>query len=118
MSVNTTNAYGQITISNDAIAEVAGSSALECYGIIDIHSKGGAMTGGVSELLNKKKLSRWVKVQTKGDRIYIDLYVAMKYGVSIEAVSQTLRKTVKYDVEKFTGMLVDTVNVNVTGVRV
>ena len=56
MSVNTTNAYGKITISNDAIAEVAGSSALECYGIIDIHSKGGAMTGGVSELMKKKKL--------------------------------------------------------------
>lgn len=116
MSVNTVNAYGQITISDSAIAEVAGSSALECYGVVDIQSKG--MSGSVSELLKKKKLSRWVKVQTKGDRIYIDLYVAMKYGVSIDAVSQTLRKTVKYDVEKFTGMVVDTVNVNVIGVRV
>lgn len=115
MSVNTVNAYGQISISNEAIAEVAGSSALECYGVIDTHASSGM---SVSELLKKKKLSRWVKVQTKGDRIFIDLYVAMKYGVSIDAVSQTLRKTVKYDVEKFTGMVVDTVNVNVTGIRV
>ena len=55
---------------------------------------------------------------TNGDRIFIDLYVVMKYGVSIDAVAQTLKKTVKYDVEEFTGMVVDTVNVNVIGIRV
>lgn len=59
-----------------------------------------------------------MRVLTNGDRIFIDLYVVMKYGVSIDAVAQTLKKTVKYDVEKFTGMVVDTVNVNVIGVRV
>ena len=61
---------------------------------------------------------RGVRVLTNGDRIFIDLYVVMKYGVSIDAVAQTLKKTVKYDVEKFTGMVVDTVNVNVLGIRV
>ena len=59
-----------------------------------------------------------MRVLTYGDRIFIDLYVVMKYGVSIDAVAQTLKKTVKYDVEKFTGMVVDTVNVNVIGIRV
>ena len=59
-----------------------------------------------------------MRVLTNGDRIFIDLYVVMKYGVSIDAVAQTLKKTVKYDVEKFTGMVVDTVNVNVLGIRV
>ena len=69
-------------------------------------------------MLKKKKNSRGVRVLTNGDRIFIDLYVVMKYGVSIDAVAQTLKKTVKYDVEKFTGMVVDTVNVNVLGIRV
>lgn len=36
MSVNTVNAYGRITVTEEAIAEVAGSSALECYGIVDL----------------------------------------------------------------------------------
>ena len=42
----------------------------------------------------------------------------IKYGLSIEAVSQSLRRAVKYNVERFTGMVVDDINVNVVGVRV
>ena len=116
MSVNTVNAYGRITVTEEAIAEVAGSSALECYGVVDFVPKN--LSDSFSDLLKKKKNSRGVRVLTNGDRIFIDLYVVMKYGVSIDAVAQTLKKTVKYDVEKFTGMVVDTVNVNVLGIRI
>ena len=116
MSVNTVNAYGRITVTEEAIAEVTGSSALECYGVVDLVPKN--LSDSFSDLLKKKKNSRGVRVFTNGDRIFIDLYVVMKYGVSIDAVAQTLKKTVKYDVEKFTGMVVDTVNVNVLGIRV
>lgn len=58
-----------------------------------------------------------VKVTTNGDRIYIDVYVIIKFGVSINAVAESLKESVKYRVEKFTGMIVDTVNVNVIGVK-
>ena len=116
MSVNTVNAYGRITVTEEAIAEVAGSSPLECYGIVDLVPK--KLSDSISDLLRKQKVSRGVRVLTNGDRIFIDLYVVMKYGVSIDAVAQTLKKTVKYDVEEFTGMVVDTVNVNVIGIRV
>ena len=90
MSVNTANAYGRITITEEAMAD----------------------------LFKRKRLSRGVRVLTSGDRIFIDLYVIIKYGVSIEAVAQSLKKSVKYDVERFTGMVVDTINVNVVGIRV
>ena len=90
MSVNTSNAYGKISISDLAIAKVASHTAMECYG---------------------------TKVTTSGNRIYIDVYVMMKYGVSINAVAESLKEAIKYKVEKFTGMIVDTVNVNVIGVK-
>ena len=41
----------------------------------------------------------------------------IKYGVSIEAVAESLKEAIKYKVENFTGMIVDTVNVNVTGLK-
>ena len=37
--------------------------------------------------------------------------------VSISAVADSLKKAVKYKVEQFTGMIVDTVNVNIIGVK-
>lgn len=41
----------------------------------------------------------------------------IKYGVSIEAVAESLKEGIKYKVERFTGMIVDTVNVNVVGLK-
>jgi uncharacterized alkaline shock family protein YloU len=41
----------------------------------------------------------------------------MKYSVSLQAVSEAMKKSVRYGVEKFTGMIVGDINVNVVGVK-
>jgi len=115
MSVNTTNAYGRISISDLAIAKVASQAAMESYGIVETVSR--RFTDSLSELLKKDAGGKGVKVTTSGNRIYIDVYVIIKYGVSINAVAESLKECIKYKVEKFTGMIVDTVNVNVIGVK-
>lgn len=116
MSVHTTNAYGKISITDEAIAQVAGYTALDCYGIVDLVPK--SLSDSISELFRKHSPSRGIKVITNGDRIFIDLYVILKYGVSIEAVAESIKKSVKYHVEQFTGMVVDSLNVNVVGIKV
>jgi len=115
MSVNTNNAYGKISISDLAIAKVASHTALESYGIVEMVSR--RFTDSVSALLKKEGGGRGIKVTTAGNRIYVDVYVVMKYGVSINAVAESLKEAIKYKVEVFTGMIVDTVNVNVLGVK-
>ncbi len=115
MSVNTSNAYGKISISDSAIAKVAKNAALECYGIVDTVSR--KISDSFSELLKKQPDGRGVKIVTSGDRIFIDVNVIIKYGVSINAVAESLKESIKYKVERFTGMIVDTVNVNIIGVK-
>ncbi len=115
MSVNTSNVYGKISISDSAIAKVAKNAALECYGIVDTVSR--RLSDSLSELLKKQTDGKGVKVVTSGDRIYITVNVIIKYGVSINAVAESLKEGVKYKVEKFTGMIVDTVDVNIIGVK-
>ena len=115
MAVNTNNAYGKISISDLAIAKVASHTAMESYGIVEMVSR--RFTDSFSHLLKKDGGGRGIKVTTAGNRIYIDVYVIIKYGVSINAVAESLREAIKYKVEAFTGMIVDTVNVNVIGVK-
>ena len=115
MSVNTNNAYGKISISDLAIAKVASHAAMECYGIVAIAHR--RIKGGLAELLKKASSGKGIKVTTSGNRIYVDLYVIVKYGVSINAVAESLKEAVKYKVERFAGMIVNTVNVNVIGVK-
>lgn len=116
MTVDTNNYYGKISISNDAIAVVAGYSALDCYGVVDLIAKN--LKDYLTELLRRKTYSKGVKISILDNRIFIDVYCILKYGVSISAVAESLKKSVKYSVENFTGMIVDTVNVHVVGVRV
>ena len=115
MSVNTNNAYGKISISDLAIAKVASHTAMESYGIVEMVSR--RFTDSLALLLKKDGGGRGVKVTTSGNRIYIDIYIIIKYGVSISAVADSLKEAVKYKVEAFTGMIVSTVNVNVIGVK-
>lgn len=115
MPVTTSNTYGKISISDEAIAKVAAHAALECYGIVEMVPR--TFMDSFSQLLKKETGGKGVKVVTSGDRIYIDIFVIIKFGVSISAVAESLKKAVKYKVEQFTGMIVDMVNVNILGVK-
>ena len=114
MSVSTSNANGKFSISDLAIAKVASQAAVESYGIVDTVSH--RFTDALAELLKRDAGGKGVKITTSGNRIFIDVYV-LKYGVSIEAVAEALKESVKYKVEHFTGMIVDTVNVNIVGLK-
>ena len=115
MSVNTKNAYGKISISDLAIAKVASHTAIESYGIVEMVSR--RFTDTLALLLKKDSEGRGIKVTTYSNRIFIDIYVVIKYGVSISAVADSLKEAIKYKVEAFTGMIVDTINVNVIDVK-
>lgn len=116
MAINTANSYGKISTSDEAISIVACHTALECYGVVDLVAK--KLSDNFAMLFKKQPLNKGVKVLTVDNKIYIDLFVILKYGVSIVAVAESLKRSVKYSVEEFTGMIVDSVNVNVLGVRV
>ena len=116
LTVDTNNYYGNISISDNAIRTVAGFVALDCYGVVDLVSK--SLKDSAREFFKKESYSKGVSVNHIDNRIFIDIHCILKYGVSISAVAESLKKSVKYTIENFTGMIVDTVNVHVVGVRV
>ena len=115
MGVSTTNYYGRIYITDEAIAQVAGSLALNSIGIAELVSK--KFSDSLSDIFKKSRTSRGVRVLTNEDKVYIELFVYVKYGMSIENVSQILKKEIQHGIEEFTGMIVETINVNVVGVK-
>ena len=115
MSLSTTNKYGNITISDDAIAIIVNKVAKECYGVYDLVSR--RLSDSLLLLFKKEPLQKGVKLVTTQSRIYIDLYVILNAGVNREAVINSLTKTVIYHVETFSGLIVKAVNVHVVGSR-
>jgi len=115
MSVNTSNIYGKISISDKAIAKLVSHACFESYGVVGLDSY--RFIDSLKELFRKKDSTKGVIITTVGDRIYINLSIIIKFGVSISAVAESLKEVVKYKVEKFTGMIVDTIDINIIGVK-
>ena len=107
---------GEVLIDSDVLAKDAGSSAVECFGIVGMASI--SMKDGIVKLLRKDSLSHGVNVIVEGNKITIDLHIIVAYGVSISAVAENLISNVKYKVEEFTGLEVEKINIFVEGVRV
>jgi len=115
MALHTKNIFGNITVSDDAVAIVVGKVARECYGVADLVSR--RFSDSVLTLFNKVSVSKGVKLVTVDNRIFIDLYVLIADGLNSSAVAESLKSTVIYHVEKFTGMRVKSVEVHVVGLK-
>jgi uncharacterized alkaline shock family protein YloU len=116
MGQMTRTEYGSIEISGEALATIAGATAVRCYGIVGMVPKGWRQ--GMAEILGRDALNQGVDVNLEGDEVKIDLYVIMSYGVRIAEVASSIMETVMYEIEKVTGLRPAEINVNVTGVRV
>lgn len=108
--------FGKVLIDTDVIAIYAGSVAVECFGIVGMAAVN--MKDGLVRLLKRDYLNHGINVTLNDNKITLDFHVIVSYGVSISTVSDNLISTVKYQVEEFTGMEIEKINIFVEGVRV
>ncbi|MCU6339354.1 Asp23/Gls24 family envelope stress response protein [Enterobacter quasiroggenkampii] len=105
------NKYGgNIQISDDVVATIAGLAALETPGIA-------AMSGGLSDdwvkMLSGKNVQKGVSVKVGEVEAAIDLRVIVVYGMKIHEVCHQLQVNIRDAVQNMTGLSVVEINVNV-----
>ena len=111
------NKLGKVSIDSEVIAQYAGSTAVECFGIVGMADV--SMKYGLVKLLKGDSLTRGISVVIdENNLIEIDFHVIISYGVSIAAVADNLIENVKYKVSEFTGLEIKKINIYVEGVRV
>ena len=110
------NKMGEIQINPEVISKYAGTTAVECFGIVGMAAV--SMKDGLVKLLKRESLTNGINVTVQDNRLTIDFHVIVAYGVSISAVADNLMENVKYKVEEFTGMEIEKINIFVEGVRV
>lgn len=108
---------GEVLIDEAVIAKYAGTTAVECFGIVGMATV--SVADGLVKLLKKDSLTKGIDVQIgEGNEITIDFHVIVSYGVNIPSVTDNLVSSVKYKVEEFTGLKVQKINIFVEGVRI
>jgi len=117
MSIELRTKLGQIDISNEVIATIAGGAAIDCYGIVGMASKN-QIKDGLTEILRKESFTKGVIVREENDEVHIDMYIIVSYGTKISEVAHNVQSKVKYTLDQTVGLAVDSVNIFVQGVRV
>jgi uncharacterized alkaline shock family protein YloU len=102
---------GRISIAPDAIAQIVGHTAAECYGVVGMSAK------GLKRLLARDKLTQGIGVAADEEGLRLDLHVVVEYGLNLAEVAATVRSRVAYEVERLTGLTVASVEVHIEDVR-
>lgn len=104
---------GDIRISDDAIAAIAGIAATEIEGV---HSMAGGITSELIGKLGVKNQSKGVQVEVQDERVFVEVSINLKYNYNIPDVSAKVQERVKSSIENMTGLLVPVVRVRIAGV--
>ena len=115
---------GAVHISIDVLADLAGYSALESYGVVGMAAP--TLRDGLVQLLPQNKLRKGVKITNTLDEegqpipntVEVDLFVVIKYGTQLAEVSRNLADRVRYTLSSMTEIEVNRVDVHVIDVKV
>ncbi len=104
---------GEITIATTAIAQTAGRTAAECYGVVGMAARGGRL----GRLLSRDRPERGIEVVRTPEGLVLTLRVVVEHGLNLAEVAATIRSHVAYEVARLTGIPVALVDVHIADVR-
>ena len=108
---------GGINVSVNAVASMVGAIVTECYGVVGMASRK-FFKDGFAVLLRQDNYAKGVVVKDSKDRLELEIYVIICYGVKITEVVSEIQKKVKYQMGKTLDIEFDAINVFVQGVKV
>ncbi len=117
MSITKSTQYGNINISMDAVAALAGGVVTECYGVVGMASQK-ILKDGIAELLKKENYTKGIVVRNTDEGLELDMYIIVSHGVKISEVVREVQQRVKYMLEKTLELNFRQVNVYVQDVKV
>jgi len=116
MAIDKKTNYGNISISLDAVATVAASAALDCYGVVGLTSKN-SLAGNIHDILRKESFTEGIVARKTKAGYAVDIFLVVVYGVKITEIVAEVQKQVKYVLEKTFDMRFYAINVYVQSVK-
>jgi uncharacterized alkaline shock family protein YloU len=103
---------GRVAITGDAVAQIVGLTAAECYGVV-----GTTTTGRLGRLLTRDRTTRGIEVSGDEHGLSIALHVVVEHGLNLAEVASTVRNRVAYEVGRMTGLEISAVEVHIDAVK-
>jgi uncharacterized alkaline shock family protein YloU len=108
-----TRPLGRIEVLPHAIHTIAARAVCESYGVIGIAAP--RLRNGEAVLLPAERSGEGIRVRIINDRLIIEVYIVLEYGLRMSEIAHNIMSSVKFSVEKMLGVPVQQVNVNIQG---
>jgi len=105
---------GTIKISEEVIAAIATTAAMEIEGVYKVNTKMSPSVKNISSQL--KHIVKGVNIVKDDDGVDITLQLVIKHGYNIPEVSQKVQKNISESLSGMTGLVIKRVNVIVASV--
>ena len=102
-----------MNISEEVLSAIAGAAALDVEGVSAL---GSGLGSDVAAMVNRKVLSKGVRVAVEEDKVNVDITLMVKYGHVVPDVARAVQESIASAVENTSGLQVAGVNVTVAGV--
>ena len=113
--IKNTNEYGNIALSDDFLADLAGYAATNCFGVVGMASSNAK--DKIISVVNNKRLSKGVKVHGGEGYVDLDIHIIVAYGTNITAIVNSIAHRVRYLVEDMCDIKVREINTYVDGMK-
>ena len=105
---------GNVMISEDVITTIVEHALTDVEGVDSIVMKPGS---DIADIIGKKNWGKGIRIAIADDNgLTVDCDVIVRYGQSVVTVAAAVQKAVSVALESATGVAVDAVNVNVSGI--
>ena len=106
---------GEVRVTEDVIAIIAGLAATEVEGVYSLANN---ITKNIISKLGRKDLSAGVEVSVAVDIVSVSLSLVVIMGYYIPDVTKEVQEKVKNAIEGMTGLKVNAVDINIANVKV
>ena len=104
---------GEINISEDVLATIAGAAALDTEGVSAL---GAGIGNDLSNSASRKNLTKAVHLTVTESTVVVDVLLMVMYGYAVADVAKAVQDAVVTAVESTSGLHVSAVNVTITGI--
>lgn len=101
-----------MAITGDAVAQIVGLTAAECYGVV-----GTTTSGRLGRLLTRDRTTRGIEISGDERGLSIALHLVVEHGLNLAEVASTVRNRVTYEVGRMTGLEISAVEVHIDAVK-
>ena len=103
---------GNINVSEEVIAVIAGAAISEIDGVAGLSNTVGSE---IYDFIGRKSVTKGIKVSFAGNTVTIDATIMVRFGVTIATIAGKVQSAVANSIEAMTGMS-PVVNVRVAGI--